>query len=207
MVCIHIYTYIHIHCMEHCTHGYLELILGPMFSGKTSKLIEIYKQYKFCNIDVYVINHAQDVRYHETKMCTHDGKEIECIQSKTIQSVIDDHIDRITDASKPLAILINEGQFFPDLYKAVYNLVQMHHVHVYVGGLDGDFQREKFGQLLDLIPMCDKVYKLHSLCMNCKNGTKAIFSHRIDKKNNAQVQIGAQDSYVPLCRKCYVNAL
>ena len=64
-------------------HNYLN---KSIFKGNDDLfLIEIYKQYKFCNIDVYVINHAQDVRYHETKMCTHDGKEIECIQSKTIQ--------------------------------------------------------------------------------------------------------------------------
>ena len=72
---------------------------------------------------------------------------------------------------------------------------------VYICGLDGDFKRKKFGDLLDLIPICDKVYKLRSLCAICKNGTRAIFSKRLID-NDSQKVIGS-DIYVPVCRKCY----
>ena len=79
--------------------------------------------------------------------------------------------------------------------------VEVHKKTVYVYALDGDFKRNKFGSVLDLIPYCDKVKKLTSLCSICKNGTKAIFSHRLSEEEQ-QVVIGS-DNYIPLCRKCY----
>ena len=106
--------------MDHITHGYLEIILGPMFSGKTSKLIDIYKQYTFCNMSVLVINHSADTRYsHTTELCTHDGKKIDCIQVTKLQDILADYIDLFT-GNQPVAVLINEGQFFPDLYSSVF---------------------------------------------------------------------------------------
>lgn len=188
--------------MENLKHGYLEIILGPMFSGKTSKLIEIYKQYKFCNMEVLVINHSADTRYANKEMYTHDQKHIECIHTYSLRSVIDENIDKFTNSKATFAVLINEGQFFPDLYRSVYEMVNQHKVHVYVAGLDGDFKQERFGEMLDLIPLCDKVYKLHSLCVYCKNGSKAIFSHKKDATNQSQIQIGSDDLYIPLCRYC-----
>lgn len=188
--------------MDNLDNGYLEIILGPMFSGKTSKLIEIYKQYRFCEIDVLVVNHAEDIRYSSHSMNTHDNIAIDCISIDNIRSLINEKIDIFT-SKKPLAVLINEGQFFNDLYTSVYEMVNIHKTHVYIGGLDGDYKREKFGQLLDLIPICDKVYKLHSLCYHCKNGSRAIFSYRTDKKSLNQKHVGASECYIPLCRKCY----
>lgn len=184
--------------------GYLEIILGPMFSGKTSKLIDIYKQYRFCDMDVLVVNHSDDNRHSNStiQMTSHDQHFIECIQSETIRHLIDTFIVGITN-QKPIVVLINEGQFFPDLQEGVTELINQYHAHVYVAGLDGDFKRDKFGQMLDLIPMCDKVYKLHSLCVLCKNGTKAIFSHRTITTCTEQKKIGAEDVYQPLCRDCY----
>ena len=191
--------------METVKYGYLEIILGPMFSGKTSKLIEIYKQYKFCNIEVLVVNHAEDTRYAEKNMYTHDKNSIECIQTKSLESFMYDNIDKFTSPD-PLAILINEGQFFPDLYASVHKMIKKHNSHVYIAGLDGDFRQEKFGRILDLIPLCDKVYKLHSLCVGCKNGAKAIFSHKKNSLNGEQKQIGAEELYEPLCRSCFIQA-
>ena len=74
---------------------------------------------------------------------------------------------------------------------------------VYVCGLDGDFKRQKFGQILDLIPLCDKVTKLTSLCSICKNGTPGIFSKRISSEEE-QTLVGS-DNYIPVCRTCYEN--
>jgi thymidine kinase len=75
---------------------------------------------------------------------------------------------------------------------------------IYVSGLDGDFQRKKFGQILDLIPLCDKVTKLTSLCSLCKNGEPAIFSMRLTSETQ-QTLIGS-DNYAPVCRACYKSA-
>jgi thymidine kinase len=98
-------------------------------------------------------------------------------------------------------ILINEGQFFEDIYEEVLEMVEKQNKIVYICGLDGDFKRNKFGRLLDLIPYCDEITKLRSLCAYCKNGTPGIFSHRITNETS-QVVIGT-NNYIPLCRTCY----
>jgi len=136
-------------------------------------------------------------------MTSHGQQFINCVQSETIQHIIDILGTLKTNSTLPLVVLINEGQFFQDLQFGVSELVNKYNAHVYVAGLDGDFKREKFGQMLDLIPICDKVYKLHSLCVLCKNGTKALFSHRTLTAYTEQKKIGAEDSYQPLCRECF----
>lgn len=192
--------------------AYLEIILGSMYSGKTSRLVEIYKQCKFCNISVVVINHSVDTRYDDELLSTHDKVKIPCIKTETLFDIYPydlnleegvQNIPRVTDKFKIVAsevILINEGQFFPDLEEFVKNLLA-NDKKVYVCGLDGDFERKKFGQILNLIPLCDKVTKLTSLCSICKNGAPGIFSKRITLETE-QTVVGS-DNYIPVCRKCY----
>jgi len=175
--------------------AYLEIILGSMFSGKTSRLVEIYKQCKFCNIPVEVINHSIDNRYDEELMSTHDKVKIPCIKTNKISGVMKE-----LDLENTEVILINEGQFFEDLYETV-EIMLKNGKKVYICGLDGDFERKRFGQLLDLIPLCDKVTKLTSLCSICKNGTPGIFSKRITSEKE-QTVVGS-DNYIPVCRNCY----
>lgn len=176
--------------------GYLELVIGPMFSGKTSHLVDIYKQCTFCNIPVVVINHVIDNRYHEELLSTHDQRMIPCLKAKLLM----DLWGTSEELQAAHTVLINEGQFFPDLIEAVEAML-FHKQNVYVGGLDGDFERKKFGQILDLIPLCDKVTKLTSLCSSCKDGTKAIFSKRLTSERS-QTLVGSSN-YIPVCRACY----
>ena len=81
-------------------------------------------------------------------------------------------------------------------------MVENHNKIVYICGLDGDFKRNRFGKILELIPYCDKIVKLQSLCSICKNGNPAIFSYRITEESS-QIVIGS-DNYIPLCRACYI---
>ena len=190
--------------------SYLELILGPMFSGKTSKLLELYKQFTFCNINVAVINHCSDKRYDDTMLSTHDKQKIPCIQTDKLSNVWNyQNLEDIYDETKgknhlilrnSSVILINEGQFFADLYECVFDMLK-NGKRIYVCGLDGDFERKKFGHILDLIPLCDKVVKLHSLCNLCKNGNAGIFSLRLTHEKT-QTLVGS-DNYIPVCRNCY----
>lgn len=192
--------------------SYLELFIGPMFSGKTSKLVDIYKQCLFCNIPLAVINHSIDTRYHNNLLSTHDKVMIPCIQTNKLKDIwqYDETLDEndvilpyINDSIKLInadVIIINEGQFFEDLLPAVEHML-LHNKKIYVGGLDGDFERKKFGQILDLIPLCDKVTKMTSLCGICKNGTPGIFSKRISLERE-QTVVGS-DNYIPVCRACY----
>ena len=155
--------------------AYLELIIGPMYSGKSSRLVEIYKQCKFCNISVAVINHSIDNRYDEELLSTHDKVKIPCIKANRLSDVWSYDIDLQNDINK-----IPNGQ---EKFK------------------DGDFERKKFGSILDLIPLCDKVTKLTSLCSKCKDGTPGIFSMRLT--NEVEQTVVGSDNYIPVCRKCY----
>ena len=100
-------------------------------------------------------------------------------------------------------IFINEGQFFEDIVEWTTTAVEKYNKSVYICGLDGDFNREKFGTWLNLIPLCDKVTKLNSYCSLCKK-KPAIFSHRITNEKEQKV-IGS-DNYIPLCRACYLTS-
>lgn len=181
--------------MDQSKQSYLELIIGPMFSGKTTQLLEVYKKCKFCNIKSLVINHSFDNRYHETMLSNHDKVMIPCIQTMELNGVWDPIKFEDIDV-----ILINEGQFFPDLFNVVIDMLK-YNKKIYIAGLDGDFERKKFGQILDLIPLCDKVTKLSSLCSKCRDGTHGIFSMRLTNEK-MQTVIGS-DNYIPVCRKCY----
>lgn len=174
----------------------LHVILGPMFSGKTSKLLEIYEQCVLSNISVLVINHSSDLRYSDTMLSTHNKKMIPCRFVERLEHILDYSVTEDV-------ILINEGQFFDDLYIWVKKMVEHSNKKVYVCGLDGDSNRKRFGQMLDLIPISDKVTKLRSLCSICRNGTKAPFTLRT-MNSEEQILIGSDDCYKPVCRSCYL---
>lgn len=188
----------------HLEEGYLELILGPMFSGKTTQIIQIHNNYSYIGKKVVVINFSEDKRYHDTMLSTHDRKMIPCILSDDLvdnwSNTLNPHYSEMNEAD---VILINEGQFFKGLKEIVIDMIEKQGKIVYICGLDGDFKRQKFGELLDLIPYCDKVTKLTSLCSVCRNGKKGLFSCRVTKET-AQVVIGS-DNYKPLCRSCYLH--
>jgi thymidine kinase len=178
--------------------GYLELILGCMFSGKTTKLLEIYNMYKICEVECCVVNYDKDKRYHEELLSTHDKKMIPCINVKHLREAVTD-----MNVAKYDVFLVNEGQFFVDVDEVVLELVQKHGKKVYVCGLDGDYKQQTFGNLLNLIPHCDNYSKLHAICKVCKDGTPASFSKRITNETDQEV-IGS-DNYIPVCRKCYIS--
>ncbi len=178
--------------------GYLEIVIGPMFSGKTSRLVEIYKQCKLCDIKVTVINHRIDERYDAELLSTHDKVKIPCIKIDKLMDLFANTNEKELNTSE--VILINEGQFFSDLEKFVKILLQKGK-KIFICGLDGDFEQKKFGQILDLVPLCDKITKLTSLCLMCKNGRPGIFSKRIS--NETQQTVVGYDNYIPVCRSCY----
>lgn len=173
--------------------SYLEVIIGPMFSGKTSKLLDIYKICQFCDISVLIINHSLDNRFTNNNLSSHDNKKAPCIFTNNL-------LNSGINFSNIDVILINEGQFFNDLYLFVEEYLK-HNKQIYVCGLDGDFEKKKFGHILDIIPLSDKVTKLTSLCSICKDGTKAIFSKRLTSEKE-QTIIGIEN-YIPVCRNCY----
>lgn len=179
--------------------GYLEIAVGPMFASKTSWLIQLYNQYTVYTNKIIVINYTGDKRFGEDDitMCTHNRSTIPCCHTQKLSDLA---VEVTQDVD---IILINEGQFFPDIVEWTKKMVDTFGKKVYICGLDGDYKREKFGNILELIPLCDKVTKLTALCGICKNGTKAIFTKRTTECQT-QILIGEKDHYMPVCRSCYI---
>lgn len=178
--------------------GYLYLYIGPMYAGKSSKLIQCYNKGIENQEHVIVLTHSNENRYSNDEVSTHDLVKVKSLKYNSIDTFIQEQQFTLTSCD---TILIDEAQFFPDLMKCI-ELVEKYNKSVYIFGLDGDFQRQKFGNILDLIPFCDKIEKLYARCHECNNN--AIFSHRIIKEKE-QIVVGNKDIYIPLCRKCYKN--
>jgi thymidine kinase len=178
----------------------LTLIYGPMFSGKTTKLIELYN----INVSNYgqekciAFNYKLDTRYGINQIITHDGKKIDCISIISI----DDFINN--EKTRPLIlnaqfIFINEAQFFENIDKTVLHLHNILKKDVILCGIDLDFKRNKFGTMMNLVSSATKVYALKGTCKLCKGASE--FSHRT-VANSLQILIG-YSQYIPLCEKCY----
>jgi len=179
--------------------GYLKIILGSMFAGKTTELVKEYKRHESCGFECLFINHKIDTRYvnEENKTSTHDRV---LVNSINVGDNLFDFFNKKGFLDRYKVILINEGQFFKDLYKFVDYIVNSLHKKVYVCGLDGDFKRKKIGSILDIIPLCDDVIKLKAICMNCKTND-GIFTYRLTKEKE-QIVVGVKN-YSVVCRKCY----
>ena len=183
--------------------AYLQLIFGCMFARKTRRLVEIYKECMKTGIEVLVINHITDNRYSNNELSTHDHIRIPCINLDNLNDIFNDE-ENFKKLKMAKIILINEGQFFLDLYDFTLNQLETYNKQIYICGLDGDFQRKKFGYMLDLIPLADSIIKLTANCVTCNFNKAAIFTHRIIK-NNSQTLVGGAEIYTPVCRECYIK--
>jgi thymidine kinase len=181
----------------------LDIIIGPMFAGKSCELIRRIRLLKVLKKEYIVIKPKIDNRYdnlYDSNMIiSHNFDKEHCIVLNHMNEIYNHNLYGID------TIFIDEGQFFDDLVEVVKKLVEIDGKNVIVTGLDGDSNRNKFGHILDLIPLCDKVTKLTSLCMICKNGTPGIFSKRITFEKE-QTVVGS-DNYIPVCRSCYDKQL
>ena len=178
--------------------GKLELFIGPMFSGKSTELIKNIRLYKIINKKVLILKPNIDTRYDKNKIVSHNGENETCYVIDNLEKISNEIITKYD------IIIIDEGQFFKSLKNMCLLWVEKYNKHVIVGGLDGDYQRNPIGELLDLIPYADKYQKLYALCNYCKDGTKAIFSKRIMNNQN-QILIGGSELYVSVCRFHYLN--
>ena len=177
-------------------NGSLKIILGCMYSGKTSQLIRDINKWKSIDINALVINYAGDNRYsNDNFMYSHDKVKTECVKIQELNEIKSEILDKFS------VIIINEAQFFQDLETNVIKWCEELNKHVIVSGLDGDFKRKPFGQILNLIPLADEIIKIKALCNLCKDGTSALFSWRLTSEKE-QTVIG-NTNYIPVCRKHY----
>ena len=178
----------------------LELIIGCMYSGKTSELIRRVKRLQTIQQTYVIYNSFIDARYGSSGIYTHDDSHIQAKMTNTLLPQL-----RTEEFKLANTIFIDEGQFFTDLYEFVKLSVETFHKNVIVIGLDGDSDRKNFGQIHLLIPLSDDITKLKSLCSICKNGTSGIFSKKITHTSNEQIDVGSINKYISVCRSCYLK--
>ena len=175
--------------------GWIEVIVGSMFSGKTEELIRRLKRAKLANQKVMIFKHALDNRYSINEVVSHDDNSIGSLSVSSAREILA-HISGID------VIGVDEGQFFGDDLSEICNYIANAGVRIIVAGLDMDYQGKPFGYIPHLMAVADYVTKLHAVCVRC--GNPAIYSHRkIDK--DELVVLGAYNEYEPLCRGCYVK--
>ena len=178
--------------------GRIELVMGPMFAGKSTELLKIINYYRILEKNLFIINHKLDNRYGTNSIISHDKKSFPSNNCLTLMENIQTDTYHTCDV-----IIIEEAQFFEDL-KVFVELSLMNNKTIYVAGLDGDSFMKPFGQILDLIPLCDSIKKLSALCVICKDGTPANFTKRI-VENQEQKLIGSFESFIPVCRVHHKN--
>lgn len=182
----------------------LQLFIGPMYAGKSSELIRQIQRYEILNKNVLVINHIINNRYGSNTITTHTKMSYDdCIIISKLSEISEnnDFKQRFDNAH---VIVIEELQFFSDAYDHIVDWCDNHGKHVIAGGLDGDFRRAPFGDVLRLIPHAEKVVKLSALCKRCCDGTPANFTMRITK-DESQTVVGSADVYEAVCRKHFLE--
>ena len=173
--------------------GRIELILGPMFSGKSTRLIEVIRKYTYKAKKTIMIKFFGDKRYSEkSEVVTHDLIKYDSIDCKNLT----DSFEIIKNYD---VIGIDEGQFFPDLVEVSEKLALLNKI-VIISALNGDFRMEPFPVISRIISKADKIKLLKAYCFNCHKDAK--FSLRIVQSNET-VLIGAGEAYKPACRKCH----
>jgi thymidine kinase len=179
----------------------LDIIIGPMFAGKSSRIADIVSRYEALGSRVLLVKPKCDNRYDstDTSHVTHNRRKTVCISVNDL-----DDISKEAVANSDI-IIVDEAQFFSHLIAFCEWIVDTHTKKLYLVGLDGDSNRRPFGEILDCIPLADRVEKLHAFCKKCANGTPGIFSYRRSRQSNEQVMVGGSDIYETLCRECYLR--
>lgn len=180
--------------------GHIELILGPMFAGKTTELHQRVKRYHHACHRCIVVKFAGDSRYTtDASTCTHDGTTLQD-QKGGIRTVAASTLAEVTHALAPYSVVaVDEGQFFPDIAEAAEALANEGKI-VIVSALDGAFDRKPFSCIMNLIPLAENVDKMTAVCKLCFR--TAHFSKRTTSDTCVQL-IGGKDMYIPVCRACY----
>lgn len=176
--------------------GWIEVVVGSMFSGKTEELIRRLNRARIARQRVEIFKPEIDKRYDETNVVSHNENSIRSIPVQNASQILL-YIDGMD------VVGIDEAQFLDDDLPAVCNYIANQGIRVIVAGLDMDFQGKPFGPIPALMATAEYVTKVHAICMRC--GDLAHYSHRTNSSEKL-VQLGEKDNYEPLCRKCYTDS-
>lgn len=174
-------------------HGWIEVITGSMFSGKTEELIRRLRRAKIARQKVIIFKPRIDVRYSEQQVVSHDENSIQ-------STPVDSSANIVLLASGVEVVGIDEAQFFDEGLVDVCNHLANTGTRVIVAGLDMDFRGAPFGPVPRLMSIAEYVTKVHAICVRC--GSLAQFTHRLSEEEQLIV-LGETDNYEPLCRACF----
>lgn len=182
----------------------LEIVVGPMFAGKSSYILSCLRRYEAIGWPVLSLTSRLDTRYETNAIHSHNHERTSAISTKNLWDVI--HLPAFEEAR---FIVVEEAQFFDDLYLFVKYAVETRWKDVLIVGLDGDSERRSFGHICEIIPLCDKITKLTAMCKMCADGTPALFTFRknipIESENSPRIHIGTDEDYESLCRLHYLQ--
>jgi thymidine kinase len=175
--------------------GWIEVICGSMFSGKTEELIRRLKRARIARQKVEIFKPKVDVRYDEINVVSHDENSIPSTPVESASQIL-------LYANDVDVVGIDEAQFFDSELASVCNTLANQGIRVIVAGLDMDYLGNPFGPIPALAAIAEDVIKVHAICMQC--GDIASYSHRTISSKNLVV-LGEKDSYEPLCRRCFLE--
>ena len=174
-------------------NGWIEVICGSMFSGKTEELIRRLRRARFANQNVQVFKPHEDKRYHAKNVVSHDHREFDAIAIANSRGILD-----VNPTVKVVGI--DEAQFFDKDLAKYCQILALRGVRVVAAGLDMDFRGQAFGPMPELLAVAEYVTKLHAICPHC--GNLATHSYRLTPEGDTVV-LGDKDKYEPRCRTCY----
>lgn len=178
-------------------YGWIEVICGGMFSGKTEELIRRAKRAKIAGQKVLVVKPKTDNRYSDTEVVSHNDT--------AIPSVVVSESNHIIDLSNDFQVIcIDEAQFFDNEIVNIANQLANHQKRVIVAGLDMDYEGKPFGPMPYLLAVAEFVTKLHAICT--KSGMLASYSQRV-VEGTEQVMVGEYDAYEPRARHCFSRGI
>lgn len=173
--------------------GWIEVICGSMFSGKTEELIRRLKRAEFAKQKILIFKPFADKRYSESKVVSHDSNEIASTPVKSSQEIL--QLSKNVDV-----VALDEAQFFDDGIVGVCNELANLGKRVIIAGLDMDYEGNPFGPMPNLMAIAEFVTKVHAICT--KTGNLANYSHRISKSKDL-VLLGEREEYEPLSRVAF----
>ncbi|MFM8374381.1 MAG: thymidine kinase [Bacteroidota bacterium] len=173
--------------------GWIEVICGCMFSGKTEELIRRLKRAKIASMKVEVFKPKVDTRYDEQAIVSHD--------TSSLLAIPVDHSSKLLRLAEDVAVIgLDEAQFFDDQLPAVCQELALRGVRVIAAGLDMDYRGQPFGVMPELLAIAEYVTKVHAICVHC--GNLATHSYRL-AEGDSVVLLGEKEQYEPRCRSCY----
>ncbi|KAI6180227.1 Thymidine kinase, cytosolic [Aphelenchoides besseyi] len=174
------------------SRGSINLIVGPMFSGKTTELLRQCRRHTLAKRSVVIVKYKKDTRYDDVMICTHDSLKMDGLRAIRLGDVW----EKLMNSD---VIGIDEGQFFEDVVEGAETLANCGKM-VIVAALDGDYKRKQFESIAKLVPLAEKVEKITAVCQFC--GHSASFTLRTIASNVREV-IGGAEMYQAVCRYCY----